>query len=96
MNYNGHREPTYVIVDTGHDLLTWLREDGSRAKNLDATITDQEAYTVQWTVVSEPNDPNNPDALIADSKAEDTSITLTASICPGCSRMTSNLKICRS
>jgi len=33
---------------------------------------------VQWTVVSEPDDPNNPDAVIADPGAEDTSITLSA------------------
>jgi hypothetical protein len=78
MHYNGHRESTYVIVDIGPDLLTWLGEDGTRAKNLDATITDQEAYTVQWTVVSEPNDSNNPDAVIAEPSAEDMSITLAA------------------
>jgi len=65
-------------VDAGVDLLTWLGEDGSRMKNLDATVIDNGAYTVQWTVVSEPNDPNNPDAVIADLGAEDTSITLSA------------------
>ena len=46
------------------------------AKNLDATVTDDDAYTVQWTVVNEPNDPNNPDAVITDQSAEDMSITL--------------------
>jgi len=65
-------------VYAGPDLLTWLGEDGTRTKDLDATITDEEAYTVQWTVFSEPNDPNNPDAVIADPGAEDTSITLVA------------------
>ena len=65
-------------VDAGPDLLTWLGEDGTRAKALDATITDEEAYTVQWTVVSEPDDPNSPDAVITDPSAEDTSITLSA------------------
>jgi hypothetical protein len=65
-------------VDAGPDLLTWLGEDGTRAKNLDATVTDNDAYTVQWTVVSEPDDPNNPDAVIADASAEDTSITVSA------------------
>ena len=65
-------------VDAGPDLLTWVGEDGTRAKELDATVTHNEAYTVQWTVVSEPNDPNNPDAVIADPSAEDTSITLSA------------------
>jgi hypothetical protein len=66
------------LVDAGPDLLTWLGEDGTRAKNLDATVTDNDAYTVQWTVVSEPDDPNNPDAVITDPSAEDTSITLAA------------------
>ncbi len=66
------------VVEAGVDLLTWLGEDGTRIKNLDATVTDNGAYTVQWTVVSEPNDPNNPDAVIADPSAEDTSITLSA------------------
>ena len=65
-------------VDAGPDLLTWLGDDGTRAKNLDATVTDGDAYTVQWTVVSEPYDPNNPDAVITDPSAEDTSITLSA------------------
>jgi len=65
-------------VDAGPDLVTWLGEDGIRVKVLDATVTDDDAYTVQWTVVSEPDDPNNPDAVIADPSAEDTSITLSA------------------
>jgi len=66
------------VVDAGADLVTWLDDDGLRTKNLDATVTDDEAYTVQWTVISEPNDPNNPDAVITDPSAEDTSITLSA------------------
>jgi hypothetical protein len=66
------------VVDAGIDLVTWLGEDGTRIKSLDATVTDDGAYTVQWTVVSEPNDPNNPDAVIADPSAENTSITLSA------------------
>jgi hypothetical protein len=65
------------VVDAGVDLLTWLGEDGTRIKNLDATVTDNGAYTVQWSVVSEPNEPNIP-AVIADPSAEDTSITLSA------------------
>jgi hypothetical protein len=65
-------------VDAGPDLLTWPGEDGTRAKNLDATVTDNDAYTVQWTVVSEPDDPNNPDAVFVDPSAEDTSITVSA------------------
>ncbi|MHC4070618.1 MAG: hypothetical protein ACYSUD_00650 [Planctomycetota bacterium] len=66
------------IVDAGADLLTWLGDDGTRAKDLVATISDDDAYTVQWTVVSEPDDPNSPDAVIVDPIAEDTSITLSA------------------
>ena len=66
------------VVDAGADLVTWLGEDGTRIKNLDSTVTDNDAYTVQWTVVSEPNDPNSPDAVITDPIAEDTSITLSA------------------
>jgi hypothetical protein len=65
-------------VDAGSDLLTWLDDDGVRTKNLDTTVTYDQAFAVQWTVVSEPNDPNNPDAVIADPSAEDTSITLSA------------------
>jgi len=65
-------------VDAGGDVVTWL-VDGVRTKNLGAIVTDDEAYTVQWTVVSEPNDPNSLDAVIADPSADDTSITLSAS-----------------
>jgi hypothetical protein len=64
-------------VDAGANAVTWL-VDGVMTKNLDATVTDTDAYTVQWKVVSEPDDPNNPDAVIADPSAEDTSITLAA------------------
>ena len=64
-------------VNTSADVVTWL-QDGSSTGNLDGTVTDNDAYTVQWTVVSEPDDPNNPDALIADLSAEDTTITLSA------------------
>ena len=64
-------------VDAGANAVTWL-VDGVMTKNLDATVTDDDAYTVEWTVVSEPNDPNSPDAVIADPSAEDTSITLSA------------------
>ena len=64
-------------VDAGADAVTWL-VDGVMTKNLDGTVTDTDPTTVQWTVVSEPNDPNNPDAVIADPGTEDTSITLSA------------------
>ncbi len=67
-------------VYAGADVVTWL-EEGVSTGNLDATVTDDgfiSPYTVQWTVVSEPNDPNSPDAVITDPSAEDTSITLSA------------------
>jgi len=64
-------------VDAGQDVVTWLDAAG-RTGSLDATVIDSDVYTVQWTVVSEPNDPNSPDALIADPSAEDTSITVSA------------------
>jgi hypothetical protein len=67
-------------VDTGPDVVSWLA-DGVRTRNLDATVTDDGAigpYTVQWTVVSEPDDPNSPDAVIADPTTEDTTITVSA------------------
>jgi hypothetical protein len=64
-------------VDAGKNVVTWLA-DGVRAGTLDATVTDIDAYTVQWIVVSEPDDPNNPDAVIAEPGVEDTTITLSA------------------
>jgi len=67
-------------VDAGQDVVTWL-VDGVRTGDLDGSVTDDgflETPTLQWTVVSEPNDPNSPDALIADPTAEDTNITLSA------------------
>jgi len=62
-------------VDAGADIVTWL-EEGFRTGNLDATVTDDGAispYTVQWTVVSEPNEGT---AVIETATAEDTNITL--------------------
>jgi len=76
--FNTKKQPP--IVNAGADVVTWLQE-GVRTGNLDATVTDDGAissYTVQWTVVSEPNDPNSPDAVIADPGTEDTGITLAA------------------
>jgi len=61
-------------VDAGADVVTWL-EAGTRAGNLDATVTDEEAYTVQWTVVSQPSAGA---AVIETATAEDTNITLSA------------------
>jgi hypothetical protein len=61
-------------VEAGADVVTWL-QDGSRTGNLDATVTDDEAYFVQWSVVSEPNEGT---AVIEAGNSEDTSITLAA------------------
>ena len=61
-------------VDAGADIATWLLE-GTRTGNLDATVNDEEATTVQWSVVSEPNEGT---AVIEDGTAEDTSVTLSA------------------
>jgi hypothetical protein len=62
-------------VDAGADAVTWLT-DGSIDVVLDATVTDDEAYTVQWTVVSEPNEGM---AVLSDASAEDAVVTLSAS-----------------
>jgi len=62
-------------VNAGADIVTWLEGD-TRIGNLDATVTDDGAispYTVQWTVISEPNEGA---AVIETATAEDTSITL--------------------
>ena len=61
-------------VDAGKDVVTWL-VDGVRVGNLDATVSDDEAYTLQWTVISEPNEGT---AVIETATAEDTGITLSA------------------
>jgi hypothetical protein len=64
-------------VDAGKDVITWLA-DGVRVGNMDATVTDDGAigpYTVQWTVVSEPNEGT---AVIETASTEDTSITFSA------------------
>ena len=61
-------------VNAGGDIVTWL-ENGTRSGSLDGTVTDEGAYTVQWTVVSEPNEGT---AIIETPNAEDTGITLSA------------------
>jgi hypothetical protein len=45
---------------------------------LAGTVTDADPTTTVWTVVSEPDDPNSPGAVIADAAAVNTSITLSA------------------
>jgi len=61
-------------VDAGADIATWL-EGGSRTGSLDATVVDEEATTVQWSVISEPNEEM---AVIENPTAEDTNVTLSA------------------
>ena len=65
------------VVNAGGDAVTWLVDD-VMTRNLDGAVTDTDATTVQWTVLSEPDDPNSPNVVIADPTAEDTSVTLSA------------------
>jgi hypothetical protein len=61
-------------VNAGADIATWLEGD-SRTGSLDATVVDEEATTVQWSVLSEPNEGM---AVIENTTAEDTNVTLSA------------------
>jgi hypothetical protein len=64
-------------VDAGKNVVTWLA-DGVRVGNLDGTVIDDGAispYTVQWTVISEPNEGA---AVIETATAEDAGISLSA------------------
>jgi len=65
------------VVDAGANVTTWL-VDGSADVALSGAVTDADPTTTTWTVVSEPDDPNSADAVIADAAALDTSITLSA------------------
>jgi len=65
------------IVDAGEDVTTWL-ENGSVEVALAGAVVDADPTSTVWTVVSEPDDPNSPPAVIADSAALDTTITLSA------------------
>jgi hypothetical protein len=61
-------------VNAGADIVTWL-EGGSRTGSLNATVVDEEATTMQWSVVSEPNEGT---AVIENATAENTNVTLSA------------------
>ncbi len=64
------------VVDAGPDVVTWL-VDGLRTGTLDATVTDDGAlmpYSVSWSVIEQPAEG---DAVIAQTSAEDTTVTLT-------------------
>jgi len=65
------------VVDAGADVTTWL-DNGSVEVALSGIVTDADPTTTQWTVVSEPDDPNSADAAIADAAAVDTNVTLSA------------------
>ncbi len=62
-------------VDAGDDVMTWL-DNGSVEEPLSGTVVDTDATTTTWSVVSEPDDPNSPKAVIADPAALETTITL--------------------
>ena len=65
------------VVDAGANVTTWL-DNGSVEVALTGTVTDADPTTSVWTVVSQPDDPNSADAVIADPAALNTSITLSA------------------
>ncbi|MFC1652222.1 hypothetical protein ACFL3F_00740 [Planctomycetota bacterium] len=62
-------------VSAGENVTTWI-DNGSVTVTLAGTVN--ETADTLWTVVSEPDDPNNPQAVIADPTALDTTITLSA------------------
>jgi hypothetical protein len=72
--YAGNLAP---VVYAGDDVTTWL-DNGSVDVALAGTVTDVDPTTTVWTVVSEPDDPDSPDAVITDAAASNTSITLSA------------------
>jgi hypothetical protein len=65
------------VVDAGDDVPAWL-ENGIVDVSIAGTVDDDDPTTTVWTVVSEPDDPNSPDAVIADPAALNTTITLSA------------------
>ena len=64
-------------VDADDDVTTWL-DNGSVDVAIAGIVKDVDPTTTSWTVVSDPNDPNNPEAVIADPTALNTTITLSA------------------
>ncbi len=62
-------------VNAGPNIVTWL-QNGSAMGTLDATVTDEDAYTVKWTVGSEPN--GAPAAVIQAPTVEDATVTFSA------------------
>jgi hypothetical protein len=72
--YSGKLPPK---VDTGDDVTTWLDPESAQV-GISGTVEDSDPTTSVWIVVSEPNDPNAPDAVIADPAALNTFVTLSA------------------
>jgi len=64
-------------VEAGDNVTTWL-DNGSVDVSLAGTVTDTDPTTTVWTVVSQPDDPNSADAVIADPAALNATITLSA------------------
>ncbi|NQV33800.1 MAG: hypothetical protein HQ515_13990, partial [Phycisphaeraceae bacterium] len=64
-------------VNAGDDIATWLDNDAAEV-SVSASVEDSDPTTSVWILVSEPNDPNAPDAVIADPTALNTTITLSA------------------
>ncbi|MHC4627476.1 MAG: hypothetical protein ACYTDV_10890 [Planctomycetota bacterium] len=67
-------------VNAGTNVVSWL-QDGVRTRILKGSVVDDGAiapHTVQWKVISEPDDPNSLDAAIADSTAENARVTMSA------------------
>jgi hypothetical protein len=65
------------VVNTGPDVTTWL-DNGGVEVTLSGTVDDTDPTTTLWAVVSEPDDPNSPKAVIADPAALETTVTLSA------------------
>ena len=62
------------VVDVGDDVTTWL-ENGIVDVALAGTVTDIDATTMAWTVVSEPNEGT---AVIANPDQTETTVTVSA------------------
>lgn len=64
-------------VDAGDDAVAWLN-NGSAEVALSGIVVDSDPTTTTWSVISEPDDPNSPEAVIADPAALETTVTLYA------------------
>jgi len=64
-------------VDAGDDVISWFT-DGVAEVALAGTVLDADPTTTLWTIVSQPDDPNSPVAVIADPTVLNTTITCSA------------------